>query len=71
MISNASTLQHSLHAGILIGDSVTIATTHGQQITGRATIIVRGSHVVLNTGGRYGTTAIATPDNLISVKKGR
>lgn len=52
------------------GDSVTIRTPHGQQRTGR--VVMRGiDGWVLNLGGRSGTPGIATPDNIVSVRRGK
>lgn len=50
------------------GDRVTIVDRFGKERTGRATIIVPGSHVVLNMGGAHGTPAIATDSNVTRVK---
>lgn len=52
------------------GDRVTIVTRHGKEQTGRA--VMRGpAGWVLNLGGRYGTPGIATPANLLKVRKAR
>lgn len=49
------------------GDRVTIVDRFGQQHTGRA--VMRGPYGwVLNMGGRHGTPAIATDDNITFVK---
>jgi hypothetical protein len=55
---------------IRAGDRVTIVTPQGQKRTGRATM--KGpAGWVLNMGGRHGTPAIASDDNVIKVKKGK
>lgn len=64
-----SVQERPLIDAIEIGDKVTILTPHNSEVTGRATILVRGSHVVLNCGGRHGTPAVATDDNIIKVRK--
>lgn len=52
------------------GDRVTIVNRFGQKSTGRATL--RGPHGwVLNMGGRYGTPAVATVENIVAVKSKR
>lgn len=49
------------------GDRVTIVDRFGTQRTGRA--IMRGPHGwVLNMGGKHGTPAVATDENIVSVK---
>jgi hypothetical protein len=49
------------------GDKVTIVNRFGQQSTGRA--VMRGPvGWVLNMGGKYGTPAIATAENITRVK---
>ena len=53
------------------GDRVTIVDRFGKQRTGRATIIVPGSHVVLNMGGAHGTPGIANDSNIVRVSKGK
>ena len=51
----------------LAGDRVTIVNRFGQSRTGRA--VMRGpAGWVLNMGGRYGTPAIATNENIVLVK---
>jgi hypothetical protein len=51
-------------------DKVTIVNRFGQQHTGR--VVMRGpAGWVLNMGGRYGTPAIATPENVTKVVKSR
>lgn len=52
---------------IRYGDRVTIVTPHGQTWTGKATLHGPAGWV-LNMGGRYGTPAIATETNVVSVK---
>jgi hypothetical protein len=52
------------------GDRVTIVNRFGQSHTGRA--VMRGPHGwVLNMGGKYGTPAIATEENITRVKHAR
>jgi len=52
---------------IRTGDRVTIVNRFGQERTGRATL--RGPYGwVLNMGGRYGTPAVATAENITKVK---
>ena len=52
---------------ICAGARVTIVNRFGQKATGRA--VMRGPHGwVLNMGGRYGTPAIATDENICLVK---
>jgi hypothetical protein len=49
------------------GDRVTIVDRFGVQHTGRA--VMRGPHGwVLNLGGKHGTPAVATDENIVSVK---
>ncbi|MHC4332176.1 MAG: hypothetical protein ACYSUV_00085 [Planctomycetota bacterium] len=53
------------------GDRVTIATPHGNRLTGRATMRNRQQDCwVLNMGGRHGTPGIATEENVMKVKRG-
>lgn len=62
-----ATIVGSLRAG----DRVTIVDRFGKQRTGRA--VMRGPHGwVLNMGGRHGTPAIASDENIVKVspKKG-
>jgi len=48
------------------GSRVTIVNRFGQQSTGRA--VMRGpAGWVLNMGGRHGTPAIASPENVVKV----
>lgn len=50
------------------GDKVTIVDPHGHRIVGRA--VMKSSMAgcwVLNTGGRFGKTALACYDNVIKV----
>jgi hypothetical protein len=55
---------------IRAGDRVSIVDRFGKVRTGRA--VMRGPHGwVLNMGGRYGTPAVATPDTIVKVRKGR
>lgn len=52
------------------GDRVTIVDRFGKKHTGRAVICER-DHCVLNMGGRYGTPAVATDENIVGVKPTR
>jgi len=54
------------------GDKVTIVDTRGKKITGLAAMrsSMRGCWV-LNTGGRYGKTALACNGNVVKVSKKR
>ena len=55
---------------ISAGSRVTIVDRFGKQRTGRA--VMRGPHGwVLNMGGRHGTPAIASADNVVSVRYGK
>ncbi len=51
------------------GDRVTIRTPQGQEATGRVNglLITRGSHCVLNMGGKHGRPAIASDENIVSI----
>ena len=52
------------------GDKVTIVSSTGQRLTGRAVMFNPKINAwVLNTGGRYGSTAIADFSNVIRVQK--
>ena len=57
-----------LDSGVIrAGDRVTIVDRFGKQRTGRA--VMRGPYGwVLNMGGAHGTPAIATNENIVSVK---
>lgn len=60
----AGTIQH--------GDRVTIVDQFGKRHTGRA--VMRSSYPnawVLNMGGRHGTPALASDENVVAVRKGR
>jgi hypothetical protein len=66
----------NLMASIQVGDKVTILRPAGigrdgreySERTGRA--VMRGPHGwVLNMGGRYGTPAVATVENIVRVRK--
>lgn len=63
--------ERGLLAAIRPGDRVTIVDRFGKERTGRATIIVPGSHVVLNMGGAHGTPAIADDRNITRVTPGK
>jgi hypothetical protein len=63
-------MRKSILDAIRNGDRVTIANRFGQETTGRA--VMRGSHGwVLNMGGRHGTPAVATDENITRVKPAR
>ena len=52
--------------GIRPGDVITIRTPHGGRMRGR--VVMRGPvGWVLNCGGRYGTPAVATLENIVRV----
>jgi hypothetical protein len=62
-------------ANIRVGDRVTILVPAGfgrewKEATGRA-VICSGTHATLNMGGRYGTPAVATPENILRVNSRR
>lgn len=60
----------SLVDTISAGSRVTIVDRFGKQRTGRA--VMRGPYGwVLNMGGRHGTPAIASADNVVSVRYGK
>lgn len=62
-------LNQSAFDAIRPGSRVTIVNRFGQHSTGRA--VMRGpGGWVLNMGGRYGTPAIATPENVTKVRAG-
>lgn len=62
-------MQDDLTGLIRAGALVTIVNRFGQKSVGRA--VMRGPHGwVLNMGGRHGTPAIATAENVIKVKLG-
>ena len=57
-----------LYDQIKHGDKVTIVTQNGQRITGKA--VMKNSKFdcwVLNTGGAYGKTALASDENVVKV----
>jgi len=57
-------------SAIRVGDRVTIVNRFGQESTGSA--VMKGPHGwVLNMGGRHGTPAVATADNIVRVRKRR
>lgn len=57
---------------IRAGDRVTIRTSHGQELTGRAVMFNREQQCwVLNLGGRHGTPGIADETNIVKVRKSR
>jgi cytosine/adenosine deaminase-related metal-dependent hydrolase len=60
-----STLSHPVRSG----DRVTIRTAQGQEQTGRVNglLITRGSHCVLNMGGKYGRPAVASDANIVAI----
>ena len=52
------------------GDRVTIVNRFGQTHSGKA--VMKGpAGWVLNMGGKHGTTAIATDDNIVKVVKAK
>jgi len=54
------------------GDKVTIVSSTGQKLSGRAVMFNPKINAwILNTGGRYGSTAIADFSNIIKVEKQR
>lgn len=65
-------------ASIRPGDRVTILVPAGRgrdgqeykESSGRA-VICSGTHAALNMGGRFGTPGVATPENIVSVRKAR
>ncbi len=66
MTATAATLYNQITARSL----VTIVTPRNQTLKGRA--VMRGpAGWVLNTGGRYGNVAIASPVNVVKVSGGR
>lgn len=55
---------------IRAGTRVTIVNRFGQRRTGRA--VMRGpAGWVINLGGRHGTPAIATEENIVKVRQAR
>lgn len=67
-----------LVASIRPGDRVTILVPagfgrNGQEYKARTGVarICSGTHAALNMGGRYGTPGVATPDNIVSVRKAK
>lgn len=59
-----------LYDAIQNGDRVTIVNRFGQESTGKA-VMLGPAGWVLNMGGRHGTPAIATPDNVTRVTPGK
>jgi len=67
-----------LVASIRPGDRVTILVPAGigragqewSERTGRA-MICSGTHAAINLGGRFGTPGVATPENIVSVRKAK
>jgi protein tyrosine phosphatase (PTP) superfamily phosphohydrolase (DUF442 family) len=57
----------SLFSQIKHGSRVTIVNKFGQEIVGKA-VMLGPAGWVINIGGRYGTPAIASPENVIRVK---
>lgn len=60
----------ALVASIRPGDRVTIRTPRGQERMGVA-VICSGTHVALNMGGQHGTPGVATPENLVSIRRAK
>lgn len=48
------------------GDRATIATPHGQELSGRV-VMKFATHAVLNLGGKFGRPGIADDSNLLRV----
>jgi hypothetical protein len=59
-----------LSEAIRAGDRITIVNRFGQERTGRA-VMLGPAGWVLNMGGRHGTPAIATDENITKVVKGK
>lgn len=55
-----------MYSQIRNGSRVTIVNRFGQQSTGRA-VMLGPAGWVLNMGGRHGTPAIASPENVVKV----
>lgn len=55
------------------GDRVTIVTSRGQKLTGKAVMksSLGDNNWVLNTGGAHGTPALASDENVVKVVEGR
>ncbi len=59
---------------IKVGDRVTIKVPNGigpngpewKEATGKA-VICSGTHATLNMGGKHGTPAVATPNNIVRI----
>jgi len=51
------------------GDSVTIKTVHGNELTGRAVMRSAVGGWVLNGGGKHGTPLLADESNTIRVRR--
>lgn len=50
------------------GDRVTIRDRFGALRTGRAIgLLLFPTHATINMGGKYGTPAVADPDNIVKV----
>jgi hypothetical protein len=72
-----ATVNDPLLSLIRAGDRVTIRIPNGigrngiewKEATGRA-VMPGPAGWVLNMGGRYGTPGVATPENIVSVRKG-
>jgi len=67
-----------LVASIRPGDRVTILVPAGRGLRGQEyaersgkAVICSGTHAALNMGGRFGTPGVATPDNIVSVRRCR
>ena len=56
----------SLFSSVKPGSRVTIVNRFGQTSTGRC-VMRFSTHAVLNMGGRHGTPAVATDDNIAAV----
>ena len=55
-----------MYSQIRNGSRVTIVNRFGQESTGRA-VMLGPAGWVLNMGGRHGTPAIASPENVVKV----
>jgi hypothetical protein len=67
--STTRTVERPLVDDIQAGSRVTIVDRFGKQRTGRA--VMRGpAGWVLNMGGKHGTPAIASAENVVAVKRG-
>ena len=57
-----------LHAAVGPGDRITIVDRFGAERTG--SVVMRNQFgFVLNMGGRHGTPGLASPDNIVKIRK--